>query len=270
MSGKTKRTTRKTATKTGKAAAKKTKTKPKTVTASRSANKIASKNRQTKTVATKTTTTPAKTAGASVKSTAASAKSPAAVSSPRPAAQPKPSRDANAADILARAEADLATVIDSLNSRMNTAMATLTNLAAAQHGNRESVMRTAPLDRASAMFQRLVSEVIDDHWAEMLPPIAALRIEMDDRFAEQSDPESEDGEFFERARNMLDQVLATAKVIQYDARAGETFDSVIHQAVGETHRDDLDNGVVGELIQAGFRTERGKVVSPAKVKVNRR
>ncbi len=176
----------------------------------------------------------------------------------------------NAADVLARAESDLSAVIDPLNSQMNTAMATLTSLAVAQRGAGEAVTRTAPLDRAGAMFQRLVGEVLDEHWAEMLPPIVALRVEIEDRLAVPYDPDPDDGEFYERARDMLDQVLKSARVIQYDARVGETFDSIIHQAVGETHREDLDSGAVGELIQAGFRTERGKVVSPAKVKVNRR
>lgn len=174
------------------------------------------------------------------------------------------------ADVLAKAEASIAAAIESLNNQMNAAMTTFTELAVTQRGRGEVSIRTAPLDRATATFQRLIGEVLDDHLAEMLPTLVALRSEMADKARGQDHPGASDPTFFRRAAEMLDQVLAGAKVSQYNARPGETFDPLIHLAVGETHRDDLADGAVAELLQPGFRTIRGKVIAAAKVKVNRR
>jgi hypothetical protein len=172
------------------------------------------------------------------------------------------------ADVLAKAEANIAAAIESLNNQMNTAMTTMTELAYAQRGRGEDFLRTAPLDRATATFQRLVGEVLDDHLVEMLPTLVALRGEMAEK-ARTPGQKTDDG-FFHRGTEMLDQVLSTARVSQYDARPGEAFDPLIHMAVGETHREDLTDGAIAEFLQPGFRTARGKIVAPAKVKVNRR
>lgn len=176
---------------------------------------------------------------------------------------------ASPTDVLARAEADIASAVESLNKQMSSAMATITELAVAQRGRGEAVVRTAPLDRATATFQRLIAEVVDDKLAEMLPPLIALRNEMDQRAHGR---ESADGtaEFYQRGLAMLDQVLASAEVRRYDARSGEAFDPVIHLAVGETNRPDLASGAVAEVLQPGFRSSRGKVIVAARVKVNRR
>jgi hypothetical protein len=193
-------------------------------------------------------------------------------------AEPRPSRPVVSADpqtlpanILAKAEANIAAAIESMNNQMNAAMATMTELAAAQRGTGEDAyLRTAPLDRATATFQRLVGEVLDDHLVEMLPTLVSLRGEMADKAHGGTGSPRNDDEFYRRGTEMLDQVLSAARVSRFDARTGEAFDPLIHLAVGETHRPDLADGAVAEFLQPGFRTARGKVIAPAKVKVNRR
>jgi molecular chaperone GrpE (heat shock protein) len=202
----------------------------------------------------------AKTRQASV---AAEAKAPVTMARPIEA---KPS----SSDVLARAEADIAAAVESLNKQMSAAMATLTELAVAQRGRGEAVIRTAPLDRATATFQRLIAEVVDERIAEMLPPLISLRNELDQRANGYGASQSPEAEFWHRGLAMLDQVLASAEVRRYDARVGESFDPVIHLAVGETNRNDLAEGAVAEVFQSGFRSSRGKVIVPARVKVNRR
>ena len=178
--------------------------------------------------------------------------------------------------LLARAEADMTALLDSLNSHMATAVNAITELAVAQRGQHEPIIRSKPIDRATATFQRLVTEVLDDKLAEVLPTLVALRSEMNQRaqFAASSasagaSPPS-DGDFFERGTAMLDQMLATLEVHSFAPRVGEPFDPLIHLAVGQTDRQDLDDGVLAEVLQPGFRTARGKVIVAARVKVNRR
>lgn len=171
-----------------------------------------------------------------------------------------------AGEILARAEADISAAIDSLNHQMSHALTTLTELAVSQRGKHEAVIRTAPLDRATATFQRLVAEVVDEQLAVMLPPLIALRNEVAQRVREAAG----DDDFHQRALDTLEHVLASAGISSFDARPGETFDPVIHLAVGEAGRPDLPDGAVAELLQCGFRSSRGKVLLACKVKVNRR
>ncbi|MFH1420317.1 MAG: nucleotide exchange factor GrpE [Planctomycetota bacterium] len=172
-------------------------------------------------------------------------------------------------DVLAKAEADIGAVIESLNTQMTIALGTLTELAVSQRGREEAVIRTAPIDRATATFQRIVAEVVDDQLAEMLPLLVDLRNEMVD-WRHGDEDSSGDDDFVQRATELLDRVLTTARVTRFDARPGEPFDPVIHLAVGETHRDDLADGAVAESLRSGFRGARGNVLSPARVKVNRR
>lgn len=183
-------------------------------------------------------------------------------------AKPPPARSA-AADVLAKAEADIITAIDSLNTQMNSAISTLTELAVTQRGEGEAVMRTLPLDRATTTFQRLVGEVVDDQLAEMLPTLVALRGEMDQRARHAGPADAADDDFFHRGVEMLDHVLTAAGVSRFNARPGAPFDPLIHLAVGEANRNDLADGAVAEAIQPGYRTTRGKVIAPARVKVNR-
>jgi hypothetical protein len=201
--------------------------------------------------------------------TKVSAASPAAKAK-RSAAAPISHAPGTPVDVLARAEADIAAAVDSLNKQMSTAMATITELAVAQRGRGEAVIRTAPLDRATATFQRLIAEVVDEKLAEMLPPLISLRNEMDQRANGRGSSDGTEEEFCRRGLAALDQILAIAEVRRYDARVGEAFDPVIHLAVGETNRADLANGAVAESLQPGFRSSRGKVIVPARVKVNRR
>ena len=170
--------------------------------------------------------------------------------------------------LLTRAEADMSRLLESLNHQMNTAMAAFTEVIAAQRGAHEAVIRTRPIDRATAMFQRLITELMDDRLAEMLPTIGSLRSELDQR-AQAAGRDAED-DFASRGTAMLDQVLASADVHAYEPRAGEAFDPLIHMAVGEARREDLPNDVVAQSIQAGYRSSRGKVIAPARVMVNRR
>lgn len=202
---------------------------------------------------------------------AVGSKTTLAADAPAPsAARPRPAEKTVSSEVLAKAEADITAAIDSLNQQMNSAITTLTALAVAQRGQAEAVVRTLPLDRATAMFQRLVSEVVDEQLAEMLPPLVSLRNEITQRAGQDGPRDTVADDFHYRSAELLDQVLAGAGVSRYDAKPGTPFDPVIHLAVGEAHRDDLADGAVTEAFQPGFRTARGKVISPAKVKVNRR
>ena len=169
--------------------------------------------------------------------------------------------------LLTRAEADITAAIEGLNKQMNAALTTLTELASAHAERGRAVVRTAPLDRATATFQRLVAEVVEEHLNEMLLPLASLRNETAQRAAGDA---GEGDDFARRAMETLDHVFTLAGVQPYEARPGDRFDSLIHLAVGETHREDLPDGVVADSLQAGFRTGRGKVICPARVRINRR
>jgi hypothetical protein len=182
----------------------------------------------------------------------------------------KPSNGQEAtSQLLTRAEQDITTAIESLNNQMNAALTALAGLASAQVERGKAVVRTAPLDRATATFQRLVAEVVDDQLAEMLPPLIALRNEAG-QWAAGSQIGSPEADFYRRNVETLDHVLNLAGVTSFDARPGQTFDPLIHLAVGESRRDDLTDGAVAECIQQGFRSGRGKVLSPARVRINRR
>ncbi|MBI4579787.1 MAG: nucleotide exchange factor GrpE [Planctomycetes bacterium] len=177
----------------------------------------------------------------------------------------------SAACLLAQAEADVGKLLTSLNTQMAAAMHVFTELAAAQRGKHEAVIRTRPLDRATAMFQRLVTEVVEERFGEILPTLVVLRRELGQRAGVPAPHGPDDQtEFMARATEMLDQVLANADVQAYTPRPGDAFDPLIHLAVGETHRTDLAGDVVAEAFQPGYRSSRGKVIEPARVKVNRR
>lgn len=49
----------------------------------------------------------------------------------------------------------------------------------------------------------------------------------------------------------------------------EIFDPSLHEALDVTEREDLPDGAVVEVLQAGYRL-KGKLIRPAKVRVNRR
>lgn len=176
------------------------------------------------------------------------------------------------ADLLARAEADMAVLLESLNTQMAAAMHVFTELAAAQKGKHEAIIRTKPLDRATSMFQRLVTELVDERIGEILPTTVALRNEMEQRAQAAGGNADETGaaEFFTRGTEMLDQVLGNLDVHAFQPGIGDAFDPLIHLAVGETSRGDLANDVVSEVFRQGFRSVRGKVISAARIKVNRR
>ncbi len=191
---------------------------------------------------------------------------------PTAAGRSTPSRT-KADEILTKAEATIAAAIESLNTQMNAAVTTLTELAVAHRGPKEAIERPLPLDRATTTFQRLVTEVVDDQLATLLPPIVALRNDLEFRGTEASPSgrgQDDWKDFLANSVEMLDQTLVQVGVARYEPHAGVPFDSLIHLAVGETRRDDLPEGVVSESLQPGFRTARGKVISPARVKVNRR
>ena len=176
-------------------------------------------------------------------------------------------------DLLSRAEADITSAIETLNNQMNAALVTFTELASSHCEGGRAVVRTAPIDRATATFHRLVAEVVDDQLAEMLPPLVSLRNELSQRAdagSGGSSPEDDAEAFCRRGQETLDHVLALASIGLYEVRVSETFDPLIHLAVGEVHREDLADGAVAESVQPGFRSARGKVIVPAKVLVNRR
>lgn len=181
---------------------------------------------------------------------------------------PSSAREMTPGEMLTRAEKDVFEVLTALNDQMNSALNTFTELASAHGGRGKAVIRTAPLDRATATFQRLIADVIDEHMAEMLPPLVELRHDM----ARNEDGQSGSpiAELCRRGGQTLDHVLAAAGVKAFEARPGEIYDPLIHLAVGETHREDLGDGAVSEAVQPGYRSSRGKIIAPARVKVNRR
>lgn len=205
--------------------------------------------------------TPAKTASPARK---AKAKAP-----PRRSAKVT-NRDLSPLEVLTRAETDVAAAIETLNQHMNAALVTFTELASAHHGRGKAVIRTAPLDRATATFQRLIAEVVDEQLAEMLGPLIDLRNQLAQRGGDHPPGQNADTDLYQHARQVLDHVLTTAGARSYEARPGEMFDPLIHLAVGETNDGHLADGVVAEALVPGFRSARGKVLAPAKVKVNRR
>lgn len=68
----------------------------------------------------------------------------------------------------------------------------------------------------------------------------------------------------------LGAVLTDLGVESFEAERNEAFDPVIHQAVGDASRDDIDANAVASSVAQGFRSARGQVLLPALVKVNRR
>jgi hypothetical protein len=237
-----------------------------------SARKAASK--KTKPTKKKTTRTKAAKTGTTRKTKAATksskSRSTKAKTTTTPAADhaaPTPSDE-----ILVRAERDINAVIESLNTQMNTALAAFTELASTHVERGKAVVRTAPLDRATATFQRLVAEVLDDQLGEMLPPLIALRNEAAQRAGAPGNGnlENQDDDFSQRSAEILDHVLELAGAQCYQPQVGETFDPLIHLAVGETHDAGLPDHSVAQALVPGFRSNRGKVLVPARVRVNRR
>lgn len=170
---------------------------------------------------------------------------------------------------LDHAEASLNSAIEAMNHHMDAAIRAIEKIANVREDQEQKVIRTTPIDRASAVFRRLISEVVDNQLAEILLPLVALRNEMTG-FLSGSGSADLANDVRARIYETLDHVLTLAGVKLYEARVGESFDSLIHLAVGETHRGDLANGVISEQHQPGFRFANGKVISPAKVSINRR
>jgi molecular chaperone GrpE (heat shock protein) len=80
-----------------------------------------------------------------------------------------------------------------------------------------------------------------------------------------------DGDFFERGTAMLDQVLDTLEVHTFEPRVGDPFDTaLIHLASDRPAAMTSVTACWPRSSQPGFRTARGKVIVPARVKVNRR
>lgn len=188
-----------------------------------------------------------------------------------------------AAELIDQLESGIATALDRLHGQVNDALGRLAEVSSTSGDPGPPVgmedtrgVGGDVLERASASFQRMVTEVLEDQHAEMLPPLIALRQELVSRArmngngkaAEATDDEEDD--FAQRGTETLDHVLTLAGVSRYEPREGERFDSLIHLAVGESHREDLDDGAVARVLQPGFRSRRGRIVAAAKVLVNRR
>ncbi len=193
------------------------------------------------------------------KATRAASRQPAAPSTPAPA-------EMHTAPAHHAIDPHLAAVIQNISQQMNSALSTLEDLSEAQTEREQTAVNLKPLDRATASFQRLVAEVVEDQLAEMLPPLITMRNEL----AQYAGNGEDEGEVYSRGRDTLDHVLELAGVQRYEARIGEEVDPLIHLAVGEASRDDLADGAVAQALQPGFRSARGKVLVPARVRVNRR
>lgn len=73
----------------------------------------------------------------------------------------------------------------------------------------------------------------------------------------------------EHIYNQMKDVLKQLGLEEYSDSIGKPFDPQLHQAVGQEQRDDIDDEYVSQEIGAGYRFH-GKVVSPAKVIVNKK
>ena len=163
-------------------------------------------------------------------------------------------------------EQHLVAAITKLGAQIAAARATLDELTSNHGDDSPSAVRILPADRAAATFQRLVTEAVDDRVGPMLPPLIALRNDLVQHAAEKNSPSDD---LYQHGVETLNHVLSLAEVEAYEVSVGEPYDPLIHLAVDETHRADLAEGVVAEVLQPGSRTARGKVLVPAKVKVNR-
>jgi hypothetical protein len=176
--------------------------------------------------------------------------------------------ESSAAEVFARVESNMASIVTTLNNQMNSVLNAVSE-ASKSHGEKgREVVRTTPLDRAAASFKRLVADVMDDTLAEMLVPLIGHRNEI--AYSEYGGGSKLPNDFCQRAIETLDHILMLAGVQSYDVRVGERLDPLIHLAVGESRRDDMADGAIAEQIQPGFRSSRGKIIVPAKVRVNRR
>lgn len=161
---------------------------------------------------------------------------------------------------------ELQATLLSLDRQLKSVLTKVTALTSMPVSETRDGVRTVPLERATATFQRLIADIVEDQHAELLPPLIALREEMAQRAGEGQDGD----DFFMRGMQTLDHVLALVEVQAFEPRIGEPFDSLIHLAVGESRNVELAEGVVAEVVRQGRRTARGKIVAPARVLVNRR
>ena len=233
-------------------------------TKSASAKKTTTSPRRTKSSAATTTKKQTQT---KAKSTAAPRKRTTAAKTTAP--KPKVAKTVIAADPVQpptpAPERDVLANVEKLSAQLGTAIETLAELSSARSQPTDNTVRTLPTDRAAATFQRLVNDAVDDRVGQMLPPLITLRNEL----AQQADSSDAAGNgMAERGRQTLDHVLSLADVTAYTPRVGEPYDPLIHLAVDEVTVEGLDLGAVAEALQSGFRTPRGKVLVPAKVKIN--
>jgi len=165
-----------------------------------------------------------------------------------------------------RTESSKASLLETLNHQINVVSSTLSQVINDNKEANETITQTMSLNRASVMFQHLVAEMIEDQLSELLPTLITLRNDIQGLEL----GEWKEEEFQNYCLETLDQVFSKVGVNAYDARIGEVFDPVIHTAIAETHLEDQENNVVSEQIQPGYRSRRGKILMPAKVRVNRR
>ncbi len=224
-----------------------------------------SKSKQSATRSAKSSSRPKAAAAARRPKSRASAEGGTAASS-KSRVQSSPHADAG---ILSGSDRDPGQVIESLTDQVSVLMSTLKELGGEPGEQGQAVVRTAPLDRATASFHRLMTDVIAEQYVDVLPTLVNLRNEMASRARDDEERQSAD-DFHRRGTEMLDHALTVAQVERYEAREGDAFDPLIHAAVGETCRDELEEGTVGEAVSPGFRTNRGQLISPARVRINRR
>jgi molecular chaperone GrpE (heat shock protein) len=239
------RTTSSTRTAKSKPTAKVAKTSARTKTKSATAAK-AKTTAKPKRVATKVTAAPKKSTAKAV------------------AKKPTRAKTAAASPMAPVAEPNLAATVEKLSAQLGTALDTLAGLAAAPAQSGPAQLPATTTDRASATFQRLVAEAVDDRLNEMLPPLIGVRNEFARRANAADDA---DQGWYQHGLETLEHVFSLAQVSSYEVRVGEPYDPLIHLAVGSVERSNVPAGAVAELLQPGFRTARGKVLMPARVKL---
>lgn len=73
----------------------------------------------------------------------------------------------------------------------------------------------------------------------------------------------------EQIYRQLMEVLKGMGIEEVTGLVGKQFDPSFHMAVGQEQRDDFDDGVISQEVEAGYSLQ-GRVIAPAKVIVNKK
>jgi molecular chaperone GrpE (heat shock protein) len=111
----------------------------------------------------------------------------------------------------------------------------------------------------------LLDSIVDRRTEALLLPVARLAAQLD-RAGRTAD--SALRERLERdARVELEEVLGALGLERISAAQGDELQPLLHEEVGEAAVPGLEEGLVAELVRAGYRVRGGRVLLPALVLV---